>query len=88
MNVYTNPVKLETLIYQAQVFVLLEPQRQARARNLRRAFLTLLDPKDSTFELGSLKAAPTGLGRFKAAKYALRTAWAALTTTLEPQGAS
>ncbi len=74
MKTYTNQTNLENLILQAQTHALLEPTRQTQAKYLRRAFLTL-------------KEAPAGLGRFKAAKYAIRTAWTALTQTLEPQGA-
>ncbi len=59
MNHYTNQIKLENLVQEANNHALLEPLRFARAKNLRRAF--------------------------KAAKFAIRTAWAALTSAhLEP----
>lgn len=61
MNTYNNPSKLEALIIQASKHTQLEPLRNNRNKQLRRAL--------------------------KAAKYALRTAWIALTQNLEPQGA-
>ena len=80
MNNYNDQTKLVRLFQEAQTYALLKPIRSTQAKYLNRAFLTL-------GRFLTLKKAPTGLGRFKAAKYVLQTAWAALTQTLESKGA-